>query len=121
MNNVSLLGRLGANPELREVGSTVKCRFSLATSEKYKGEEKTQWHSVVAWGKLGELINKYLEKGNRILIQGKIEYGSYENKEGVKINYTEIVALNAEFIDVKKIEEEVKPKKETFTVDDIPF
>ena len=83
-------------------GGTAVCKFSLATSRKYTGKdgqktEKTEWHRIVAWGKLGEICGQYLAKGKQVVIEGRIEYGSYE-KEGVKHYTTDIVAENMQML-----------------------
>ena len=97
-NQVQLIGRLGAKPEMinLESGNSL-AKMSLATKEVYKnnkGEKviDTQWHRLIAWGKLAENMNTYLEKGQEVAISGKITYKSYTNKEGKNVNYTEIVA-----------------------------
>ena len=96
-NQVQLIGRLGAAPEMitLENGSQLT-KISLATKEVYKnakGEKviDTQWHRLIAWGKLAENMSTYLEKGQETAISGKITYKSYVNKDGNTINYTEIV------------------------------
>lgn len=98
VNKVILVGRLGKDPEIRhlENGSTV-ANFSMATSEVYKdrqtGErrEDTEWHNVVIWGKLAEVAEKYVKKGDMIYIEGKLKTRSWE-KDGVTRYTTEVVA-----------------------------
>jgi single-strand DNA-binding protein len=89
-NNVKLIGRLGVEPELVkfETGRTLS-RFTLATNENYrdkKGEwhELTQWHTINAWGKLGDLVQKLLKKGQEIIVEGRLVNQSYETKNGEK-------------------------------------
>lgn len=95
-NSVQLIGRLGQDPEVRDLTSGKKMTtFSLATSDYYKnasGEkiEDTQWHNVVAFGKVGEIAGEYLKKGEEVCVEGKLVHRSYENKEGEKRNVTEI-------------------------------
>ncbi len=96
-NRVQLIGNLGMDPEIVkfENGRTL-AKFSIATTEIYydnKGEktEDTQWHSIVAWGNLAERAEKYLKKGLTIAVDGKIIYKSYDDKEGRKRYFTEIV------------------------------
>lgn len=89
-NKVSLIGRLGAQPEVVKFDSgSMLARFSLATNEGYKtkeGEwkEMTQWHNITAWGKTAELVGKLLNKGSEVVVEGKIVNNSYETKEGEK-------------------------------------
>jgi single-strand DNA-binding protein len=96
-NKVQLIGNLGNTPEIITLDSGKKlAKFSLATNENYKnakGEKvtDTQWHNIVAWNKTAEIIEKYLQKGNEVAIEGKLTYRSYETKEGDKRYVTEIV------------------------------
>ncbi len=95
-NKVQLIGNLGNAPEIKTLESGKKlARFSMATSETYrnaKGEKvtETQWHNLVAWGKLAEITEKFLTKGKEVAIEGKIINRSYNNKEGEKKYITEI-------------------------------
>lgn len=89
-NKVSLIGRLGAQPEVVtfDSGRTL-ARFSLATNESYKNkegewQESTQWHNITAWGKTADLIGKLLNKGQEVVVEGKLVNNSYETKEGEK-------------------------------------
>lgn len=89
-NKVSLIGRLGAQPEIVtfDSGRTL-ARFSLATNENYKNkdgewQENTQWHNITAWGKTADLVAKLLEKGQEVLVEGRIVNNAYETKDGEK-------------------------------------
>lgn len=102
VNKVILIGNLGGDPETRAVGDTSVATFSVATSRKWKGKdgemhEKTNWHRVNAWGKLGELCQRYLSKGRQAYIEGEIEYGKYE-KDGVTMYTTDIRASEVRFL-----------------------
>ena len=95
-NSVRLVGRVGNTPETKTFDNGTKVTLSLATSDFYYNDKKekietTQWHNIVAWGKTAELIQKYVEKGKEIAVEGKITYRNYEDKEGVKRSITEIV------------------------------
>jgi len=96
-NKVQLIGNLGNNPEIITLDSGKKlAKMSIATNETYKnaqGEKvtDTQWHNVVAWNNTAEIIEKYLEKGNEVAIEGKLTSRSYEDKDGTKKYITEIV------------------------------
>lgn len=104
VNRVTLLGRLGRDPELKFTPSGMAvCNFTLATSENWKDEageknEKTEWHKVVVWGKLAELSNQYLKKGSLAYLEGKLQTRSWDNKEGVKQYTTEINASTIQFL-----------------------
>jgi single-strand DNA-binding protein len=107
-NSVRLIGNLGMDPEVKEVGNNKKiAKFSLATREVYKNEDgekvtETQWHNLVAWGNQATLAEKYLKKGNEIAIEGKLTSRSYNDKEGVKRYITEIVVNEILMIGSKK-------------------
>lgn len=96
-NRVQLIGNLGADPEMKELGSGNKMTtLSLATTESYlngKGERinDTQWHRIVLWGKLAEIAGKYLSKGREIVIEGKLIHRSYEDEKGNKKFISEVV------------------------------
>lgn len=100
LNRVMLLGNLGADPELRMTsGGQAVLKLRLATSETYLDrnkvrQERTEWHSVVVWGKRGEALSKILSKGSRIFVEGGLRTSSYDDKEGKKRYKTEIVANN---------------------------
>ncbi|MBN1598873.1 MAG: single-stranded DNA-binding protein [Bacteroidales bacterium] len=96
-NRVQLIGNLGIDPEVKVFdGGRKLAKFSLATSQSYtngNGEKvkDTQWHNIIAWGKLAETAEKYLKKGSEIALEGKIVYRSYDTKEGQTRYMTEIV------------------------------
>lgn len=96
VNKVQLIGNLGKEPEVKTLESGKKmARFSMATSESYRnasGEKvtETQWHNLVAWGKLAEIVEKYLVKGKEVAIEGKLINRSYNVKDGNKKYITEI-------------------------------
>jgi single-strand DNA-binding protein len=100
LNRVMLLGNLGQDPELRMTsGGQAVLKLRLATSETYLDrnkvrQERTEWHSVVVWGKRAEALSKFLTKGSRIFVEGGIRTSSYEDKEGQKRYRTEVVASN---------------------------
>lgn len=105
-NKVLLVGFLGADPEVKETATGRRvARFAVATSENYQnsqGEQvkETQWHHLVAWGRLAEKAEQELRKGNEVSVEGKLVYRSYVDKEGVKkyateINVLELVVLNS--------------------------
>ena len=95
-NKVQLIGNLGNAPEVRTLdGGKKMARFSVATNESYrnaKGEKitETQWHNLVAWGKVAEIVEKYLSKGKEVMIEGKLVNRSYNDKDGNKKYITEV-------------------------------
>ena len=133
VNKVFLVGNLGSDPEMRYTASgTAVCKFSLATSRRFTGkdgqkQEKTEWHRIVAWGKLGEICGQYLAKGKQVVIEGRIDYGSYE-KDGVKHYTTDIVAENMQMLGgpgqgnrAQEPEPGFGPPEGGVPEDDIPF
>ncbi|KGL60042.1 single-strand binding protein [Polaribacter sp. Hel1_33_78] len=96
-NKVQLIGNLGNSPEIITLDSGKKlAKFSIATNESYKNSQgekvtDTQWHNIIAWNKTADIIEKYLEKGNEVAIEGKLTSRSYETKEGEKRYVTEVV------------------------------
>ena len=119
LNKVLLIGRLGADPELRYTADGVPvATFNVATSETYKDksgakQEKTEWHRVVAWRKLGEIAGEYLKKGKLVYIEGKIQSREYEGKDGVKRKTFEIIASEMKMLsgggEARQTGEERKP------------
>jgi single-strand DNA-binding protein len=104
VNKVIVLGRLGADPEIKNVSanSTV-ARLSVATSENWtdrdgKKQERTEWHRIVVWGKLAELCGKYLTKGRQVYVEGRLQTRSWEDPQGQKRYSTEVVANTVQFL-----------------------
>ncbi len=97
-NHVQLIGRLGANPEVKVLENGTKmAKFNLAVTETYvtKTGDKVsdvQWHSIVAWGSLATIAQRILQKGTQVTVDGKLFNRSYTNKDGIKRSTTEIVA-----------------------------
>ena len=118
-----LIGGVGKNPEVRDVNGSKVASFSLATSEKYKdrnGEEheNTEWHNLVCWRSQAEFVEKYVKKGDKLYVEGKLRTRSWE-KDG-KMNYaTEIVVDKVEFFSGKRqdTQQQDQPEPEG----DIPF
>jgi len=95
VNKVILLGRLGQDPSV--------CNFSIATTESWSDksgqkQERTEWHRIVVWGKLGELCNQYLAKGRQAFIEGTLQTRSWDDKQGQKRYTTEINAKSVQFV-----------------------
>ena len=104
VNKVILLGRLGADPEVRYTSSgTAITNFRMATSTNFTNkegqkEEKTEWHKIVAFGRLGEICGEYLAKGKQVYIEGRIQTRDWEDKEGNKRWTTEIIVQNMQLL-----------------------
>ena len=103
MNKVFLIGRLGADPEMRSTTQGIPVtNFNIAVDRRFKkadGTKETDWFTIIAWRQLGELCNQYLKKGQQVAVDGSIQTRSYENKEGQKVKVFEIVADNIQFLD----------------------
>jgi single-strand DNA-binding protein len=137
MNKFLGYGNVGKDPEVKHLESgKVVAKFSFATNESYtnqSGEKvtETQWHNISAWGKTAETIEKYVKKGSSIIVEGKVTYPQYEDKEGVTKYITEIMCDRFHFAggkkDEQKQDEGIKPsdaKKTTVksmsNIEDLP-
>lgn len=100
LNKVLLIGNLGQDPELRHTQSgQAVLNLRMATGERFKDsngdwKDKSEWHTVIVWGKRGEALAKILEKGKQIAVEGRLQTRSWEDKNGGKRSTTEIVATN---------------------------
>jgi single-strand DNA-binding protein len=106
INKAIIVGRLGKDPEIRSTpGGQSVAKFTVATDEKFtdrsgEKQERTEWHNIVAWGKLGEICGQYLRKGKLVYIEGSIRTDSWDDKEtGQKKYRTEIVARDMKMLD----------------------
>jgi single-strand DNA-binding protein len=112
VNRVILVGRLGKDPEIRSIPSgTSVSKFSIATDERFtdksgEKQERTEWHNIEAWGKLGEICGQYLRKGKLVYIEGSIRTESWDDKESGQKKYrTKIVASEMQMLDKKSDDE----------------
>jgi single-strand DNA-binding protein len=112
VNRVILVGRLGKDPEIRSIPSgTSVAKFSIATDERFtdksgQKQERTEWHNIEAWGKLGEICGQYLRKGKLVYIEGSIRTESWDDKESGQKKYrTKIVASDMQMLDKKNDDE----------------
>jgi single-strand DNA-binding protein len=100
VNKVILVGNLGADPQIRYTPQgTAVANFSLATTERFTNkngekESRTEWHRIVAWGRLAEICNEYLKKGKQVYVEGRIQTRQWDDKDGNKKFTTEIIANN---------------------------
>jgi single-strand DNA-binding protein len=139
INKVILVGNLGRDPEVTYTpGGMAVAKFSIATSEKWKDknsgemQERTEWHRVTAFGRLGEICGEYLSKGRQVYIEGRLQYGSYE-KDGVTHYTTDIIAREMKMLGTKGSgdtyspsqpsgsPEHTEPPRPDTEDDDIPF
>jgi len=104
INKVILIGNLGRDPEVRYTpGGTAVANFTIATTENWTNkdgekESRTEWHRIVAWGRLGEICGEYLSKGKQVYIEGRIRTNEWEDQEGNKRQTKEIVALTMQML-----------------------
>ncbi len=108
LNKVMIIGNLGADPELRQIsGGSSVCEMRMATNESWfdkqskERKERTEWHRVIAWGPLGESCSKYLSRGSKAYVEGRLQTREWADKEGNKRYTTEIVASNVQFLNTR--------------------
>jgi single-strand DNA-binding protein len=105
VNKVLLIGRLGADPEVRYVPSgNAVANFNIATNRTYKDregnmQEQTDWHRIVAWTRLAEFAKQYLHKGMRVYIEGRLQYRDWQDQNGVKRNATDVIANDIQMLE----------------------
>ena len=135
VNKAILIGRLGRDPETRYTGcGTPVCNFSLATDESYtdksgERENKTEWHNIVAWGKLAEQCQNLLSKGKLAYVEGRLQTRTWNDRDGNKRRTTEIVINRMRVLTPRSdaaldAEPSVEPTDHTgpeITDDDVPF
>jgi len=129
LNRVLLIGNLGADPDLSYTPSgTAKATMRLATHEHWTNKdgtkgERTEWHRIIAWGRLAEVMGEYATKGRQLFVEGRLQTRSWDDKDGNKRWTTEIVATNIQLLSApnnkKKVSQEVEAPGEPD--DDMPF
>lgn len=127
LNQVHLIGNVGAEPEVKQVNESKVVRLSLATSETFKDKSgnkqtETQWHNVQAWGALADIIEKYVKKGDKIYIGGSVKYRQWE-KDGAKHYATEIKGTEIIMLGGKSEKKQSTPVPEIAETenDSLPF
>lgn len=118
MNKVIIMGRLVRDPEVHyatSASTTSIAYYTLAVDRRVKkeGEQSADFIGVVAFGRAAEFIGKYCHKGVKLLVTGRIQTGSYTNRDGNKVYTTDVIAEDQEFCESKKSTEEKQPKPET--------
>ncbi len=130
VNKVIILGRIGKEPTVRNAGNSTVAQFSVATESSYKDksgewQKNTDWHECVAWGKLADVVQKYVSKGDQIYVEGRLQTRSWDDKEtGQKRYKTEIVASELCLLWERKGEKQESGytrSDEHIADDDIPF
>ncbi|MFQ5698346.1 MAG: single-stranded DNA-binding protein [Myxococcota bacterium] len=139
INKVILIGNLGRDPEVRRTASgTSVANFTMATTESYTNksgerEQQTEWHRIVAWGRLAEFCGEYLHKGKQVYVEGRLQTRDWEDREGVKRRTTEINARTIQMLGRRSDDPDARgapasrggsaspPASELPSDDDIPF
>ncbi|MCK5404690.1 MAG: single-stranded DNA-binding protein [Desulfobulbaceae bacterium] len=134
INKAILIGNLGADPEVRySQNGTAVASFRIATTENWKNQdgskgERTEWHNIVAWDRLGEICGEYLSKGSKVYIEGRLQTRKWEGKDGATRYTTEIVAREMKMLSPRGAEssgsmqsDDQPPIPEPVMGDDVPF
>lgn len=124
-NKITILGYVGSDPQSRQVGENTVTSFSIATSEKSGGEEKTTWFRVNAWNKLAELVNNHVKKGSQLYIEGRLTLNEFKDKDGNNRTSAEVRLSELQFAGSKPVADDAPKAKAAGVgaVDDssIPF
>lgn len=106
VNKVILVGHVGDAPDIRSTEKTVVTSFSVATSISYKKDgapvTETEWHKVVAYGRLAEICGEYVHKGSKVYIEGRLKTRKWQDKQGIERYTTEIIASDMQLLDKKE-------------------
>ncbi|MCU0329978.1 MAG: single-stranded DNA-binding protein [Candidatus Kapabacteria bacterium] len=127
LNKVMLLGNVGRDPEINvTTNGTRVATMRMATTETWKDRdgnqhEHTDWHTIVAWRGLADIVERMVRRGSRIFIEGKLQTRSYEDKEGNKRYVTEVVADNVLLLESKRHDPDGESTESNTNSDDIPF
>lgn len=135
LNKAMLIGNLGKDPEIKYTPEGLAiAKFSMATKEQWKDkdgqkQDKTEWHNIVAFGKLAEICGEYLAKGKQVYIEGRIQTRSWDDKDGNKKYTTEIVANTMQMLgkadasskSAVATDENAVVSEPSHTEDDVPF
>lgn len=107
LNKILLIGNAGRTPDIRAVGDTKVASFTLATTERYKGKdgnvrEETEWHNIAVWGKLADVVEKYVDKGTQLYVEGRIKTEKYTDAQGVEKYAVKVVASSLQLLGKKE-------------------
>lgn len=129
LNKVMLIGNLGKDPDVRQLdGGTAVCQFTLATTDRgytlqngTKVPERTEWHNIVMWRGMAEAAGKYLRKGDKIFVEGKIRTRSYEDSRKVRRYVTEIYADSMEILSCRSRQQTDQDAQPPFPDENAPY
>ncbi len=107
LNKILLIGNAGRTPDIRAVGDTKVASFTLATTERYKGKdgnvrEETEWHNIAVWGKLADVVEKYVDKGTQLYVEGRIKTEKYADAQGVEKYAVKVIASSLQLLGKKE-------------------
>jgi single-strand DNA-binding protein len=127
INKVILVGNLGRDPEIRYTANgAAVANFSIATSERWKDkntgemQDRTEWHRIVAWGRLAEICGEYLSKGRQVYIEGRLQTREWEDKDGNKRYTTEVVANEMKMLGTRDTRESTDAFKQSAPPSQVP-
>ena len=107
LNKILLIGNVGQTPQVRTVGDTKVASFTLATTERYRGKdgnvrEETEWHNIAVWGKLADVVEKYVDKGTQLYVEGRIKTEKYTDAQGVEKYAVKVIASSLQLLGKKE-------------------
>ena len=102
VNKIIIVGNVGQTPTIRTAGETKIASFTVATTERFKDKEETEWHNVSVFGKLAEVVEKYVDKGTQLYVEGRIKTEKYTDKNGVERTATRVIANTIQMLGGKK-------------------
>lgn len=107
VNRVILIGHVGRQADIRAVGDTKVASFTLATTERYRGKdgnvrEETEWHNIAVWGKLADVVEKYVDKGTQLYVEGRIKTEKYADAQGVEKYAVKVIASSLQLLGKKE-------------------
>ncbi len=129
VNKIIIVGNVGQTPTIRTAGETKIASFTVATTERFKDKEETEWHNVSVFGKLAEVVEKYVDKGTQLYVEGRIKTEKYTDKNGVERTATRVIANTIQMLGGKKESQpspapqtpvQQRPRYTTPIVDDLP-
>ena len=127
LNKVMLIGNVGTDPEIRSTQSGTRvAKLSLATNRTWKDgsgqqKEKTEWHRLTIFGKLVDVVEQYVKKGDRLYVEGRIEYSTTEKNDGSKAYWTDIVVSDLTMLGASDVEAGTRSAPISEPDDDLPF
>ena len=102
VNKIIIVGNVGQTPTIRTAGETKIASFTVATTERFKDKEETEWHNVSVFGKLAEVVEKYVDTGTQLYVEGRIKTEKYTDKNGVERTATRVIANTIQMLGGKK-------------------